>query len=251
MGLTVLFAFIIGLMVGSFLNVCIYRLPQGQAVTIPRSHCVHCKAVLRVYDLIPLFSYSLLKGRCRYCNRVISLRYVLVEVVAGSLFSLCLIIVGTSLLLIKILAAVCFFIVITFIDYDHQLILDKVVIWFAATGLVINLIIGHVTILDMAIAGAAGGSILLLIAIVSKGGMGDGDIKFMAALGLWLGLKMTLLTVFLAFVIGGIVSSLLLVFKIRSLKDLIPFGPFIAMAASISMLYGNKIISWYLQAGVQ
>ncbi|MGL5512681.1 MAG: prepilin peptidase, partial [Sporomusa sp.] len=101
------------------------------------------------------------------------------------------------------------------------------------------------------IAGAAGGSILLLLAIVSKGGMGDGDIKFMAALGLWLGLKMTLLTVFLAFVIGGIVSSLLLVFKIRSLKDLIPFGPFIAMAASISMLYGNKIISWYLLAGVQ
>ena len=91
-----------------------------------------------------------------------------------------------------------------------------------------------------------GGTILLIIAILTKGGMGGGDIKFMAALGVWLGLKLTLLTLFLSFVIGGIGSLLLLAFKIKGRKDFIPFGPFIAVAAFISMLYGNEIIAWYL-----
>jgi leader peptidase (prepilin peptidase)/N-methyltransferase len=100
--------------------------------------------------------------------------------------------------------------------------------------------------LDMIIASLSGGGILLLLAILTKGGMGGGDIKFVAALGLWLGLKLTLLTLFLSFVIGGIGSLMLLAFKIKGRKDFIPFGPFIAIAAFISMLYGNEIIAWYL-----
>ncbi len=251
MGVTVLFAFIIGLMIGSFLNVCIYRLPNGQSIINPRSHCAHCRTVLGVRDLIPLLSYVLLKGRCRYCNKTFSLRYAFVELFTGVIFGLCLFLMGPSFLLIKPLTSASFFIVIAFIDYDHQLILDKILIWFAGIGVIINLFVGNITIIDMAIASLLGGGILLLIAILTKGGMGGGDIKFVAALGLWLGLKLTLLTIFLSFVIGGIGSLLLLAFRIKGRKDFIPFGPFIAIAAFISMLYGQEIIYRYLQTMVK
>ncbi|HWR08181.1 prepilin peptidase, partial [Sporomusa sp.] len=126
------------------------------------------------------------------------------------------------------------------------LILDKVLIWFAGVGFSINHLFSNISIADMIVSCLMGGSIFLLIAISTKGGMGGGDIKFAAALGLWLGLKLTLLTLFLSFVIGGIGSLLLLAFKIKGRKDFIPFGPFIAIAAFISMLYGNEIIAWYL-----
>jgi leader peptidase (prepilin peptidase)/N-methyltransferase len=174
-----------------------------------------------------------------------------VELFTGVLFSVCFILVEPSIVLIKLLVSSCFLIVIAFIDYDYQLILNKMLIWFASTGLIINLYIGIVTILDMVIASVVGGGILLLIAIITKGGIGGGDIKFVTALGLWLGLKLTLLTIFLSFIIGGIGSVLLLAFKIKKRKDFIPFGPFIAIAAFISMLYGTEIISWYLETIVK
>ncbi|MDF2568498.1 MAG: Prepilin peptidase [Sporomusa sp.] len=251
MEVIVLFAAIIGMLIGSFLNVCIYRLPKGQSVITPRSHCTHCKTALGVCDLIPLFSCIVLKSRCRHCNNIFSPRYAFVELFTGVLFSVCFILVEPSIVLIKLLVSSCFLIVIAFIDYDYQLILNKMLIWFASTGLIINLYIGIVTILDMVIASVVGGGILLLIAIITKGGIGGGDIKFVTALGLWLGLKLTLLTIFLSFIIGGIGSVLLLAFKIKKRKDFIPFGPFIAIAAFISMLYGTEIISWYLETIVK
>ncbi|QDR80323.1 Type 4 prepilin-like proteins leader peptide-processing enzyme [Sporomusa termitida] len=141
---------------------------------------------------------------------------------------------------------VVFLLVISIIDYDYQLILDKILIWFAIAGVIFNTLINNTIVLDILWGSVAGGAILFLIALLTKGGMGGGDIKFMAALGLWLGLKLTLLTLFLSFVIGGIGSLLLLALKIKGRKDFIPFGPFIAVAAFISMLYGHEIITWYL-----
>ncbi|MBP2627107.1 MAG: Prepilin peptidase, partial [Firmicutes bacterium] len=148
--------------------------------------------------------------------------------------------------LVKALILTSFFIVITFIDYDHQLILDKVLLWLSGAGVVINLWIGSVAPLNMLIAGFIGGGLLLIIALVSGGGMGGGDIKFAAALGLCFGWQYLLITLLLSFVFGGIGGVLLLVFKIKSRKDFIPFGPFIALAALITVLYGNNMITWYM-----
>jgi len=149
-------------------------------------------------------------------------------------------------MLLKALILTSFFIVITFIDYDHQLILDKVLLWLAGFGVVINLYLGSIEPLDMLIAGLMGGGFLLFIAVVSKGGMGGGDIKFAAALGLCFGWQSLLLTLLLSFALGGIGGALLLALKLKSRKDLIPFGPFIALGALITLLYGNTIITWYI-----
>ena len=241
-----IFVICIGLAIGSFLNVCIYRLPVNQSIVVPPSHCFACNTRLKLYDLIPVVSYICLRGQCRYCGGDFSARYIVVEIIAASIFAWCYMVYGLSLLTVKTVIAVSFLIIIAFIDYDYHLILDKVLFWFAGIGLCINLFMANITLVDMLIASLAGGGSLLFIALLTQGGMGGGDIKFMAALGLWLGLKLTLLTLFLSFVIGGIGSLLLLAFKIKSRKDLIPFGPFIAVAAFISMLYGDDIIAWYL-----
>ena len=241
-----LLIFIFGLLIGSFLNVCIYRLPQNQSIVTPPSHCTTCSTRLKPWDLIPVISYLLSKGRCRYCGSAFSPRYAIVELLTAFLFAWCFQIFGPTPELIKALILTSFFIVITFIDYDHQLILDKVLLWLSGTGVVINLWLGSVTPLDMLIAGLIGGGLLLIIALVSRGGMGGGDIKFAAALGLCFGWQYLLLTLLLSFIIGGIGGVLLLVCKIKGRKDFIPFGPFIALGALVSLLYGNHIINWYI-----
>lgn len=235
-----------GLIIGSFLNVCIYRIPQNQSICYPSSHCKNCKVTLRPWDLVPILSYIVLRGKCRYCNATVSLRYPLVEFLTGIIFVGCYLVFGLTPDLIPSLILSSFLIVITFIDYDHQLILDKVLIWLAGAGVVINLYTGNVSIVDMILAALLGGGIILLIAIISRGGMGGGDIKFVAALGLWFGLPHTALILFLSFIFGGIGGVVLLLLKLKGRKDFIPFGPYIAIAAFITMLYGNDLIHWYI-----
>lgn len=241
------FIFLLGLLIGSFLNVCIYRLPQNKSIVTPPSHCTACNTRLKPWDLIPVISYLLSRGHCRYCNAAFSSRYAFVELLTASLFVWCLQVFGPSPELVKALLFTSFFIVITFIDYDHQLILDKVLICLSIAGVVINLWIGSVNILDMLIASLVGGGLLLIIALLTGGGMGGGDIKFAAALGLCFGWKYLLLTLFLSFIFGGIGGVLLLALKIKSRKDFIPFGPFIALAALFTLLYGNNMITWYME----
>lgn len=241
-----LIIFVLGIIIGSFLNVCIYRLPQNQSIVNPPSHCLNCNTQLKVLDLIPILSYLLLHGKCRYCANPYSPRYAVVELITGFLFLWCFQIIGLGPELLKVLIFAAFLIVITFIDYDYQLIMDKILVWFAGAGAVINLYIGYPRISDMLFAALVGGALLLLIAVLTNGGMGGGDIKFVAALGFWLGVKLTLVMLFLTFVIGGCSGALLLIFKIKGRKDYIPFGPFIASGALISILYGIKIIWWYL-----
>jgi leader peptidase (prepilin peptidase)/N-methyltransferase len=241
-----LLVFIFGLLIGSFLNVCIYRLPQLQSIITPPSHCMTCSTRLRPWELIPVLSYLLSRGRCRYCGTTFSSRYAMVEVLTAGMFVWCLEQFGVCFELIGALVLTAFLLVITFIDYDHQLILNKVLLWMSGAGIVINGCIGNVAGKDMLIASLLGGGLLLLIVIVSRGGMGDGDVKFAAALGLWLGWQSLLLTLFLSFVIGGFGGGLLLLLKIKGRKDMIPFGPFIALGAFIALLYGNQIITWYI-----
>ena len=205
-----------------------------------------CSTRLKSWDLIPVISYLLSRGHCRYCGTAFSPRYALVELLTASLFVWCFQIFGPSPELIKALILTSFFIVITFIDYDHQLILDKVLLWLSGAGVVINLCLGSVTPLNMLIASLIGGGFLLLIALISRGGMGGGDIKFAAALGLCFGWQYLLLTLLLSFVIGGVGGLLLIVCKIKTRKDFIPFGPFIALGALSTLLYGSDIIKWYI-----
>ncbi|MBP2653912.1 MAG: Prepilin peptidase [Firmicutes bacterium] len=241
---------VFGLVIGSFLNVCIYRLPAEQSVIFPGSHCNMCGSRLKAVDLVPVFSYLLLGGRCRYCGEKFSPRYALVELLTAGMFYLCWAIFGLSLALPKGLILISFLIVITFIDYDHQLIFDKVLVWLAVIGAVFNLATGEVVILDMVGSALVGGGFLLIVALVSGGGMGGGDIKFVAALGLWFGWKLLLLAMMIAFVVSGITGALLLTLKLKGRKDAIPFGPFIAIGAAISLLYGAPIIRWYWQITV-
>ncbi|GMA99447.1 prepilin peptidase [Pelosinus sp. IPA-1] len=237
----------VGLIIGSFVNVCIYRLPQNQSIITPSSHCMTCNTHLKPWDLIPFLSYLLSRGRCRYCGVTFSSRYFVLEILTAILFVWCLYIFGVSLELLKALILTSFLLVITFIDYDHQLILDKVLLWLFGAGVVINLWTNSLEIWDMISASLLGGGILLLIALVSRGGMGGGDIKFATALGIWLGWEYLLLTLLLSFIFGGVGGLLLLAFKLKTRKDFIPFGPFIALGALVSTLYGNQIITWYLE----
>jgi leader peptidase (prepilin peptidase)/N-methyltransferase len=241
------FLIILGLLIGSFLNVCIYRLPQEKSIITPPSLCTTCGTRLIPWDLIPVISYLLSRGHCRYCGTTFSSRYAIVELLTAVLFVWCFQIFGLSPLLIKSLILTSFLLVITFIDYDHQFILNKVLLWFSISGITINLWTISVNIWDMLFASLLGGGLLLLIAIASQGGMGDGDIKFAASLGLWLGWKYLLLALLLSFVVGGIGGLFLLLLKIKSRKDFIPFGPFIALGALVSMLYGSEVLSWYLE----
>ncbi len=238
----------IGLVIGSFLNVCIYRLPLGMSVVRPPSHCPACKSRLTAWDLVPVVSYIFLQGQCRHCQAKISGRYAMVELLTAVIFLICLRTLGLTDFLPAALIFACFMIVITFIDYDHQLILDSVLIPLAVTGLIVNSWLHSLGLADMLIGSLAGGGLLLVLAIASRGGMGGGDIKFAAALGIWLGWKLTLVALLLAFIMGGFGSMLLMILKLKKRKDMIPFGPFIAIGAFISLLYGNQILVWYLRS---
>lgn len=238
--------FLLGLAIGSFLNVCIHRLPISKSIIFPPSHCTYCKKSLKSIDLVPLISYLFLHGHCRYCKTKISIRYPFIELLTALLFIWCFFLIAPSSKVIEVLCLIPFLIVITFIDYDHQLILDKVLIWLAGVGIVINLITTDISLINMLTAAVIGGGIMLIIAIISRGGMGGGDIKFAAALGLWLGVKLTLLTIFISFILGGLCGMFVLIFRLKNRKDFIPFGPFIAISAFISLLYGNAIIDWYI-----
>lgn len=255
---------VLGIVFGSFLNVCIYRLPNHESIVYSPSHCVSCGKRLVVADLVPVFSYLFLHGRCRHCGVRFSARYMLVELLTGFLFLWSFCVAGLGPELIRVLVFLSFLLVIAFIDYDHQLILDKVLFWFAGAGVFIHILlfnwkfllgslglkndffIIHLAWWDMLFAALGAGGFLLLVAVLSGGGMGGGDIKFAAVLGLWLGWKLTFVAMLLAFIIGGITGSFLLFLKIKGRKDYIPFGPFLAIGGYISILYGNAIVHWYL-----
>lgn len=257
--------FVLGAVIGSFLNVCIYRLPMEQSIVRGRSHCMNCGGELRPGDMVPIISYLLLRGRCRHCDAAFSLRYPLVELISGVVFVWTLLTVGLGPELIKGLIFASFLIVITFIDLDHQLIYDRVLLWLGGLGLLMyplkyyfndllqlmGIPLAYVTLniswLDPVLGFLAGGLPMLVIALLARGGMGGGDIKFAAAFGIWLGWKFTLLALVLSFFIGGTVSSLLLLLRIRGRKDMIPFGPFLALGAWLSFLYGGEILRWYFR----
>ncbi len=247
-------AFLFGSIVGSFLNVCIYRMPRDFSIVSPSSRCPSCNTPIRPYDNIPLISFLILGGRCRYCKARISLRYPVIEALNGLLYVSALWRFGLGWYTPVLFAFCSAMIVITFIDIDFQIIPDVITLPGIAIGLVAASMIlpdpfDRASLLgfkEAAIGLLSGGALFYLIALLSKGGMGGGDIKMMAMVGAFLGWKGMLLTTFAGSLAGSLIGIFLMVFKGKGRKTKIPFGPFLAMGAILSLFYGHEIISFYL-----
>jgi prepilin signal peptidase PulO-like enzyme (type II secretory pathway) len=250
--LIVLFA-IIGLAVGSFLNVCIDRLPRSESIVLPPSHCEACQHKLSAKDLIPVFSYLRLRGRCRYCQASLPRRMFWVELATAVIFALLCWHYGLRPELGVMIFYACLFIVIFVIDLEHTLILNKIVYPTMVVAFLLALYpwpwfndsIG-MRLAYAALGGAIGFAIFLLIAIVSRGGMGWGDVKLAALIGLATGFPLVFLAIIMAAILGGIVAVALVVIRKKKRREMIPFGPFLALAAMVTLLWGPKILDWYL-----
>lgn len=240
--------FLSGLCIGSFLNVVIWRLPRGESVVYPPSHCPVCRARIRPRDLVPVASWLLLRGRCRDCGGKVPARYPLVELAAGGLFAGVYYITGWGPELGAGLVLAAFLLVVAVIDLDHQLILDKVNLWFGAAGLAANFALGRTAWLDLLLGALLAGGILLLLVLFTNG-MGLGDAKYAAAAGLWLGWEASAAMLFLAFVAGGIIGSGLLISGVRGRKDPIPFGPFLCLGTAAAWFWGPRLLQWYWGLG--
>jgi leader peptidase (prepilin peptidase)/N-methyltransferase len=243
---------IFGALIGSFLNVCIWRLPKEESIVWPGSHCPHCKSPIKFYDNIPLISYILLKGKCRDCKSSISFEYPLVEG-ATALGSLVLFLrFGPSPSYIIYFSFVAALIVITVIDLYHQIIPDVISLPGIGVGLLASLILPRITFLNSLIGIVLGGGSLFLVATVyqwlfKREGMGGGDVKLLAMIGAFLGGKAVILTILLGSLIGSIIGIIIMLVKGKNFKYAIPFGPFLSLGAVIALFYQDEIISWYMQ----
>ena len=238
--------FIFGLAIGSFLNVVIYRLKTNESILIGRSHCPKCGAILKWYDLIPVLSFLIQKGECRYCQKKISFQYPLVEIITGLLFVLILSKFGFDLLITYYLLLItCFLIVIFVYDLRHYLILDKIVFPAIIIILFYQVFIGN--FLNTFLSALLAGGFFLSLVIVSKGKwMGMGDVKFAILMGLILGWPNILLALFLSFLSGAIIGIILIFFGKKGLKSQIPVGPFLTISTIFILFYGNQIIEKFL-----
>jgi len=241
---------LLGMVVASFLNVCCDRLPAGQSLVYPPSHCPACQRRLAAKDLIPVLSYLWLRGRCRYCQASIPRRLLWVEVGTGVLFGFAYWHYGLSIELAIILFYCCLFIVLLVIDLEHGLILNKVVYPAMAVALLISIFLPQLEIVpgikQAAIGGGIGLGLFLLVVLISRGGMGWGDVKMAALIGLVVGFPLVFVALLMGIILGGLVAGVLLLFKIKKRKETIPFGPFLSLATMATLLWGSKILSWYL-----
>ena len=236
---------------GSFLNVCIHRVPRGESIVAPGSHCPHCKSPIKFYDNIPLISYLLLRGRCRNCRGTISIQYPFVEGVTALSSFLLFLRFGLSWSYLFYFVFVASLIVITVIDLFHQIIPDVISLPGIGVGLLASLIVPDLPFLNSLIGMLLGGGSLFVVAtlyqwLFKREGMGGGDVKLLAMIGAFLGWKAVILTILLSSLIGSITGIIVMVAKGKDFKYAIPFGPFLSLGAVISLFYGEKIITWYL-----
>lgn len=248
-------AFLFGSIVGSFLNVCIHRMPRGESIVVPSSHCPSCNARIQIWDNIPILSYIFLGAKCRSCSGKISFRYPLVEAVNAFFYVFVIWRFGIGWHTIVYFLFVSALIVIAFIDIDFQIIPDVITI----PGAVIGLVVGSLLLPDpfmrwtmlgykYSIFGAIlGFGLFYLIAVLSRGGMGGGDIKMMAMVGALMGWKSVLLTTFVGSFFGSLWGIFLMMFHGKGRKTKVPFGPFLAAGALLTLFFGQEIFLWYLR----
>jgi leader peptidase (prepilin peptidase)/N-methyltransferase len=247
----ILIAIVFGALIGSFLNVCISRLPKGESIVTPGSHCPQCNNAIRFYDNIPVISYLLLRGKCRHCRKGISVQYPIVEAVTALLSFLILTKFGPSLSYVYYFAFVAALLVMTVIDLYHQIIPDVISLPGIVVGVLGSLVVPEITFLNSLIGTFVGGGSLFAVATLyqwffKREGMGGGDVKLLAMIGAFLGWQMVILTILLSSLIGSIVGIGVIVLKGKDFKYAIPFGPFLSLGAVIALFYGQPLIEWYL-----
>jgi len=250
--------FIFGLIVGSFANVCIYRLPREESIVMPGSHCLSCGKPISWHDNIPILSFIFLRGRCRNCKGSISFQYPLVEFLTAFLFLMSFRFIGVSAALPFYWYLFVLLIIATFTDFAHLIIPDVISIPGMVVGLLASFIFpeimkaaSHTEGLVRSFIGllAGGGAIwgigILGKAVFKKDAMGGGDVKLMAMVGSFLGVKIALFSIFLGSLFGAIVGGVLIVSRLKTRKDYIPFGPYLALGAVSSFFWGEKMLDWY------
>jgi leader peptidase (prepilin peptidase)/N-methyltransferase len=250
-GIEIILIFSLGLIVGSFSNVCIYRIPRNESVIYPASHCPKCRTKIKPIDNIPLLSYILLKGRCRNCGSKISIQYPVVEFLTGLIYLIIYLTYGLSIQSLVYIILSSALIIIAFIDLQEQIIPDVISLPGIVIGLILSFIVPYISFINSVLGALFGGGIILIIAwvgsiIFKKEAMGGGDVKLTAMIGAFLGWRYTIISLFLGFFLGALTGIILIMAKIKKREDAIPFGPFIALGSIITLLCGEKILLWYL-----
>lgn len=245
--------FLLGLEIGSFLNVCIDRLPREESIVKPPSHCEACGHRLAAKDLIPLFSYLWLRGRCRYCRASIPGKLFYVELVSGVIYAFLYWKYGLTPELGAMIFYAALFTIIFMVDLEKNVILNKVVY----PAMVIAVILGVLGIqpelpqwpvegiANIAMGGGVGFLFFFVVAMASRGGMGWGDVKLAGLIGLATGFPMVLVAIVLGAVLGGIAGVVLMAVKKKGMKSLIPFGPFLSVATMVTLIWGGDMLNWY------
>jgi len=248
--ITAAMIFILGLMIGSFLNVCIYRIPRKESIVFPASHCPSCGGTIKFRDNVPVLSYLLLRGRCRFCRARIPFRYPLVELCTAVLLLVLFKNYGLTVDFFVFGFFTCVLILISAIDFEHLLIPNVIIIPSIGIGFVLAFARGYDDLLKSMAGFAAGGGIILLIAVISpfllrQEGIGGGDIKLAGFIGIFLG-GFVLMALFLGFLFGGLVGIALIVGKNKKWKDAVTFGPFLSLGSLVTLFFGANIWTFYL-----
>lgn len=247
-----IFIFVLGTMFGSFMNVCIYRLPRKESIISPHSHCTSCRATIPWFDNIPIISFLILRGRCRFCKSKISLRYIIVETLSGVVSVLLFLGFGLTAKFLILWCLSAALIVISFIDLEFQEIPDTITLPGIVAGLglaalyppLMGKVSNFSSLLNSILGVIAGGGSVYLSGFIGefifkREAMGGGDVKLLAMIGSFIGWKLALFTFFLAPFFGSIVGILL---KIREGRDIIPYGPYLSLAAFVALFYGEEIL---------
>ncbi len=247
-----LFVFFMGSIVGSFLNVCIYRMPREGSVVVPRSYCPHCKRGIFWYDNIPFFSFLILGGKCRFCRQPISPRYLLIEGLTASSFLFVYRTFGPTPLFLIYAAWMSGLIAASFIDLEHQIIPDSISLGGLVVGMIVSFLYPPLhgtasrwmSLWHSSIGALVGGGSIFLIGLIGnfvfkKESMGGGDVKLLAMVGALLGWRAALLAFFIAPFFGSVVGITL---KIRKGAEIIPYGPFLSLGSIIALFWGEAIL---------
>lgn len=246
--LAAVLALLLGLIIGSFLNVVIHRLPRGESLAHPPSHCPGCDAPVKPYDNVPVLSWVLLRGRCRHCGEPISRRYPLVELLTGLLYLAVVLAKWDDALDIALgIALVTLLVPMTFIDLDTRLIPNRLLLPFAVLAPVLALLLDPDFVPEQLIAAAAGFLFFLLAALAYPGGMGMGDVKLVGVLGLYLG-RAVAPAIFIGLIAGVVVGAVIIarVGRAAGRKTQVPFGPFLALGAVVALFVGEDLVDSYL-----
>lgn len=242
--ITDVFVLLIGLVIGSFLNVCAYRIPRKESLAWPPSHCPSCNHQLGVLDLIPVFSYLFLRGRCRYCRKPIHWRYPAVELLTAGLFLFAWLRFGASMRFVAAMVFASLAVVVSSIDIELKIIPDVVTLPGMALGLLFALFGGGPSLLSAAIGLAGAAAVLFLVAIIFPDGMGGGDVKLLAMIGAFVGWKGVLIALMSGSLVGAIIGLILIVARVMKRRDPIPFGPFLAAGGLAVMFFWPQIAAF-------